>query len=213
LVPDLLVLDAFQLAGGLLDRPLDHVLGHVQAQPLVDRRTQARIAPGVAPAGAGGDADLADDLGENLAALCVDGVLACFDGWTASHGSYEPVREDAPIIRFAGRPHARSAPRAGTGPPAVRPAARATARCGWPARCSGRATRGSAFLRSPRCRPIRDPPPTAGAPGRAARSPPPPRPPRLRSSLRVRAAAASRCAPAPARPSGARPASGQCSCR
>src|SRR5690606_12995512 len=54
---------------------------------LVDRGAQARIAAGITPAGAGGDADLADDLGEDLAALCVDGVLACFDGRTAPHGS------------------------------------------------------------------------------------------------------------------------------
>src|SRR5690606_18942377 len=86
LVADLLVLHALQLAGRLLDRALDHVLGHVDRQALVDRGAQARVAAGVAAAGAGGDADLADDLGENLAALRVGGVLACFDGRTASHG-------------------------------------------------------------------------------------------------------------------------------
>src|SRR5690606_4663325 len=72
---------------GLPDRALDHVLGHVERQALVDRGTQARIAARITPAGACGHADLADDLGENLAALCVDGVLACFDGRTAPHGS------------------------------------------------------------------------------------------------------------------------------
>src|SRR5690606_12265714 len=86
LVAHFLVLDAFELAGGLLDRALDHVLGHVRRQCLVHRRAQARVVVRIAPAGAGGDADLADQLGENLAALGIAGVLARFDRGTTTHG-------------------------------------------------------------------------------------------------------------------------------
>src|SRR5690606_11234869 len=86
LVAHFLVLDAFQLAGGLLDRPLDHVLGHVRGKGLVHGRAQARVVAGVTPAGAGGDADLADQLGEDLAALCIAGVLPRFDRRTTTHG-------------------------------------------------------------------------------------------------------------------------------
>src|SRR3546814_4325187 len=64
LVADLLVLDALQLAGGLLQRALDGVLGHVDRQALVDRRAQARVVGRLGAALAGRDGDFADDLGE-----------------------------------------------------------------------------------------------------------------------------------------------------
>jgi hypothetical protein len=65
---------------------LDHVLGHVHVQALVDRRAQPRVAGRVAAAGARRDRDLADDLGEDLAALGILRVLAGFNGRTTSHG-------------------------------------------------------------------------------------------------------------------------------
>src|SRR3546814_7953873 len=55
LVADLLVLDALQLAGGLLQRALDGVLGHVDRQALVDRRAQARVVGRLGAALAGRD--------------------------------------------------------------------------------------------------------------------------------------------------------------
>src|SRR5690606_24805080 len=80
LVAHLLVLDALELAGGLLDRALDHVLRHVGRQALVGGAAQARVAGRVAAAGPGRDGDLADELGEDLAAARVLGVLARVDG-------------------------------------------------------------------------------------------------------------------------------------
>ncbi|MNT29276.1 hypothetical protein D3C72_1650070 [compost metagenome] len=88
LVADLFVLDAFQFTGGLLDGALDHVLGHVRGQRLVHGHTQARVVVGVASTAARGDADLTDDLGENLAALRVRRVFAVLDGGASTHGSF-----------------------------------------------------------------------------------------------------------------------------
>src|SRR4249919_2125793 len=84
-VADFLVFDAFQFAGGLLDRALDHVLGHVRRQRLVDRDAQPRIVRRLAATGARGDRNLADDLGEDLAAPGILGVLAAFDGGSSTH--------------------------------------------------------------------------------------------------------------------------------
>src|SRR5690606_30804458 len=58
-----------------LDRALDGVLRHVLAERLVHRRAQARVVGGIAAAEPGGNGDLTDQLGEDLAAL---GVLAGF---------------------------------------------------------------------------------------------------------------------------------------
>jgi len=65
------VLGAFQLAGALLDGPLDVVGGHVGVFGGLDGAAQARVLVGVAAAGAGGHGDFADDFGEDLAALGV----------------------------------------------------------------------------------------------------------------------------------------------
>src|SRR5690606_3927018 len=78
-VADLLVVHAFQLTGGLLDRALDDVLGHVRGQRLVHRGTQARVVARVAATGARGNRDLADELGEDLAPLRVLCALAVLD--------------------------------------------------------------------------------------------------------------------------------------
>src|SRR5205823_3620055 len=54
-----------QLAGALLDRLVDRVLGHVDALGLVDDVAQRKVVPGVA-AVLGGDDDLAGDLAPDL---------------------------------------------------------------------------------------------------------------------------------------------------
>src|SRR3546814_3251070 len=102
LVADLLVLDALQLAGGFLQRALDGVLGHVDRQALVDRRAQARAVGRLGAALAGRDGDFADDLGEDLAALGVGGVLASFDGGAATHGKTLVLRGEPAILLEAG---------------------------------------------------------------------------------------------------------------
>src|SRR3546814_68002 len=102
LVADLLVLDALQLAGGLLQRALDGVLGHVDRQALVDRRAQARVVGRLGAALAGRDGDFADDLGEDLAVPGVGGVLASFDGGAATHGKTLVLRGEPAILLEAG---------------------------------------------------------------------------------------------------------------
>ncbi|MNM98653.1 hypothetical protein D3C81_1111890 [compost metagenome] len=86
-VPDLFVLDAFKFAGGFLDGAFDHVLGHVGAQALVHGHAQPWVVVWVASTAASSNADLTDDLGENLAALRVRRVFATFDGRTSTHGN------------------------------------------------------------------------------------------------------------------------------
>ena len=76
---ELLVGGALELAGALLDGALDVVGGHVGALGLVDRGAQARVGVGVAAADAGGDRHLADELGEELAALGVERALLVLD--------------------------------------------------------------------------------------------------------------------------------------
>ena len=71
LVHDLTVLDAFELAGALLDRALDVVLGHRRRPRVLDRSAEARVAVRVTAALLGGDRDLADELREMRAALRV----------------------------------------------------------------------------------------------------------------------------------------------
>jgi hypothetical protein len=114
LVADLFVGHAFEFAGRLLDRALDDVLRHVHLQAAIDGGAQARIGGGIAAAGARRDADFADHLGEDLAALCVDRVLAGFDGRATTHG-------DIRLLVLRGRKFYRG----GRGPaPAKRPSRR-----------------------------------------------------------------------------------------
>src|SRR5207249_11640455 len=77
---DVLVGHAFQLAGPLLDGALDVVGGHVHGLGLLDRGAQAGVRVGVTTAEAGGDRQLADDLGEDLAPLGIEGALLVLDG-------------------------------------------------------------------------------------------------------------------------------------
>ena len=76
---DLLVGGPLQLARALLDGALDVVGGHVDALGLVHRRAQAGVGVGVAAADARRDGHLADDLGEDLAALGVERALLVLD--------------------------------------------------------------------------------------------------------------------------------------
>ena len=70
----------------------DHQAGMIAA---AQARNHALL---IAATGAGGDADLADDLGEHIAALRVDGILACFDGRAASHGDRGLVLERGELL-------------------------------------------------------------------------------------------------------------------
>src|SRR5690606_19715641 len=70
-VARLLVALAFELARPALDRALHVVLGHALRLRLLDRETKPRIRRGITASGAGRDRDLADELREDLAALCV----------------------------------------------------------------------------------------------------------------------------------------------
>src|SRR5688572_23924266 len=109
LVADFHVGHAFEFARGLLDRAFDDVLRHVHRQAAVDRRAQARVGRGVAAAGARRDADLADHLGEDLAALCVDRVLARFDGRATTHGRYRLLYCEGARFYSPKRPDRRNA--------------------------------------------------------------------------------------------------------
>src|SRR5262249_24568222 len=60
-----------QLAGAFLDRPLEGVGRHVDTLGLLDRRLEPHVALGVAAADPRCRRDLADQLGEELAALLV----------------------------------------------------------------------------------------------------------------------------------------------
>jgi hypothetical protein len=73
------VFDAFELAGSLLDRVVDLVLGHVDALALVDRQPQARVERRVAAAHLGGYGDFLGDLGKGCAALFILAALAVLD--------------------------------------------------------------------------------------------------------------------------------------
>ncbi len=67
LVGDLLVGDAFELAGAALDRPLDVVLRHRGVARLLHHRAQRGVRLDVAAAVARRDLDLAGEAGEHLA--------------------------------------------------------------------------------------------------------------------------------------------------
>src|SRR5207249_639012 len=71
---------ALQLPGGLLDRPRDVFLGHVDRLSLVQAGAQAGVCRGVAAAFASRHHHLTDDLGEGLAALTVDKALLALGG-------------------------------------------------------------------------------------------------------------------------------------
>ena len=77
---EVLVGRALELARALLDGAGDVVRGHVRALGLVDCGPQAGVGVGIAPADAGGDRHLTDDLGEELAPLGVEGALLVLDG-------------------------------------------------------------------------------------------------------------------------------------
>src|SRR2546426_11205288 len=75
LVQDRLERRPFGPASPALNRTLDVVVGHPGFAPVVDRRTQARVAVGVAPALLSGDGDLAGQLAEQLAPHKIDFLL------------------------------------------------------------------------------------------------------------------------------------------
>src|SRR6185436_19060228 len=86
LVPELL-----EIAGPLLDRPVDGVVGHVHGAGLVDGGAQARIAVDVTAAQPGRDGQLLDDLGPQLRLLGVRSfllVLYLGPPVMAGHGRY-----------------------------------------------------------------------------------------------------------------------------
>jgi len=78
-VEQLLVLDALELAGALLDGPSDVVGRHVDGAGEVDRASQATVAVRVASPAPRRDRDLLDHFGEQFPALGVLGTLASLD--------------------------------------------------------------------------------------------------------------------------------------
>src|SRR3546814_3096818 len=62
----------------------------------------SRVVGRLGAALAGRDGDFADDLGEDLAALGVGGVLASFDGGAATHGKTLVLRGEPAILLEAG---------------------------------------------------------------------------------------------------------------
>src|SRR6185503_4428069 len=79
LVGDLLVRDALELAGALLDRLRDRVVGHRLLTRVAHGASQARVAGDVAAAHAGRDGDLFDQLREDAAARRVERALLPLD--------------------------------------------------------------------------------------------------------------------------------------
>src|SRR5439155_7993058 len=79
LVGHLLVANALELTGAALDRLLDGVDRHGRGAGLVEHRPQGRVHVRVATALAGRDLDLADQLGEQLAAGLVLRTLLVLD--------------------------------------------------------------------------------------------------------------------------------------
>ncbi len=74
-----LVIHPFDIAGALLDGPVDGVLGHVFGFGFIDGGAQARVTFRVAPADLGRHGDFLDELGENLSAFGVLCAFAVFD--------------------------------------------------------------------------------------------------------------------------------------
>src|ERR1700754_3313546 len=79
LVGDLLVGDAFELAGSALNGALDIFRRHVFGLGRGDGSAQAGISVSVASAELGGDGDFLDQAGEDLSALGVEGALLVLD--------------------------------------------------------------------------------------------------------------------------------------
>src|SRR6266853_2715066 len=73
------VVDAFELAGAALGGAIDGVLRHVVGRRLVHRESQPRVGRDIAAAELGRDRDLADEAGEDLAALGVGRSLLVLD--------------------------------------------------------------------------------------------------------------------------------------
>src|SRR6185295_16310041 len=89
LVADLLVVGALQLAGALLDRALDVLVGHVRFLGRVHRYAEARVAGGVPAAQPGRHGQLLDDLVEELALGGAHRLLLALDlrpAVVAGHG-------------------------------------------------------------------------------------------------------------------------------
>src|SRR5262249_29369232 len=102
-VGDLLVRLAGQLAGALLDGALDVVLRHVDFLGGLDRRLQPHVALRIAATIFRRDRDLAEDLGEELAALDVGLALLTLDlrpPRMACHRRYRFSSESAALSRF-----------------------------------------------------------------------------------------------------------------
>jgi hypothetical protein len=80
LVGDLLVGDAGELTGTLLDRALDVVGRHVESLGRADGGTQARVPVRIAAAIPGRDGDFLDDPRESRAPLGIGRALLVLDG-------------------------------------------------------------------------------------------------------------------------------------
>ena len=92
LVANFLELVGARFATATLDGAFDGVLGHVGGQRLVQCQTQAWIGARIATAGTRGDRDFTNQLGKNLTALLVLGVLAVLNVRpfaVAGHAIYE----------------------------------------------------------------------------------------------------------------------------
>src|SRR5205823_9700195 len=82
-------------AGGTLNGALNVFLGHIQRPRALDGEPQAEIGVRVATTFAGGDGDLARQLGEHLAALGVVNALLTLDlspFAVAGHSVISPLR-------------------------------------------------------------------------------------------------------------------------
>src|SRR5205085_9186923 len=94
-VADLFVVDALEVAGGLVDVLLDRVGGHVGSLRLVDGQAQPRVHVRVAAALAGRDHDLVNDACPDLAALL---ILATFA--VLNVGPFGMTGHDSPFDRL-----------------------------------------------------------------------------------------------------------------
>src|SRR5262249_4449898 len=79
LVAELLVRDAFEVAGPLLDRPVDGVVRHVDRAGFVDGSAQPRVAVDVTAAQPRRDRQLLDDLCPELRLLRVGSLFLVLD--------------------------------------------------------------------------------------------------------------------------------------
>jgi len=74
-VQNLVVGFGFEVAGPLLDRPVDGVVGHRCLFGAVDRITQGQVRSGIAPAASRGHDDVSCELAEELASLLINEAL------------------------------------------------------------------------------------------------------------------------------------------